>query len=464
MLPGIFAHADSMNDDWFDGIASHPLLLPQNLRMNNGSAAVVALLHKRQVSERWPSTELARRQRTMLLAVGRHAATFSRHFVARMKAAGLIPSALIKEGTLSRLPPLTRQELVRAGESLFCTYCPSSHGAISTTSTSGSTGEPVTIRRAERCHLEWLACTLREHLWHQRDFAGRLAVIRANIFEPVEAPDWGPPCNLLFRTGPGSAMPPSCSVQELCQWLLRFDPDHLLVLPNMLAALLTEFTQTGQRPGRLKSIRTLSETVHPELREAASRVLGLPIHDSYTSEECGVMATQCPVGAYHVSETILLEVLDEVGQPCGVGEIGRVVITDLVNFATPLIRYEIGDYAEVGAPCACGRGLPVIRRFLGRERNLVLLPDGTRHWPLVGFHHWSEAHPVRQFQFVQLDRQTILARMAASGRPDSAQEARLTAIIQKALQHPFEIRYEWHETPLPRGPGGKFEEFICRAE
>lgn len=453
-----------MSDDWFARIASHPLLLPRALRADNGSAEVLALLHELQASERLPREELERRQRAMLLAVARHSATNSRSFAARMKAAGLFPSALGKEGGLAGLPPLTREELVRAGDTLFCKFCPPSHGPIATATTSGSTGEPVTVRRPGLCHLHWLAYTLREHLWHRRDFAGRLAVLRATVSEPVETPDWGPPANLLFRTGPGSAMPPSRSVQELCQWLARFDPDHLLVLPSTLAALLAELAQTGQRLSRLKSIRTLSETVHPELRETASRVLGVPLHDSYTSQEGGVMATQCAAGSYHVSETILLEVLDAAGQPCGVGEIGRIVITDLVNFATPLIRYEIGDYAEVGAPCPCGRGLPVIRRFLGRERNLVLLPDGTRHWPMVGFHRWSEAYPVRQFQFEQLDRATILARMCASGRPDAAQEARLTAIIQTALHHPFAIRYEWHETPLPRGLGGKFEEFLCRAQ
>jgi phenylacetate-CoA ligase len=452
-----------MSDDWFDRLGRHPLLLPPDVRAHNGSAEVVKLLRELQVSERWPPAELARRQRTMLLAVARHSATFSRHFAARLRAAGLIPSALVKEGALARLPPLSRAELVSAGESLFCTHCPSSHGTPVATSTSGSTGEPVAVRRTGLCQLQWQAYGLRDHLWHDRDFAGRLAVVRANIAEPIDQPDWGQPGNLLFRTGPASARPPSRSVQELGEWLVGFDPDHLLMLPSTLAALVTELAQTGRRLSRLQSIRTLSETVHPELREATGRVLGVPIHDSYTSQEAGIMAVQCPAGSYHVSETILLEVLNAVGEPCAVGETGRVVITDLVNFATPLIRYEIGDYAEVGAPCACGRGLPVIRRFLGRERNLVLLPDGTRHWPVVGFHRWSEAWPVRQFQFVQLDRHTILARMSAAGRPDAVQEARLTAIIQQALGHPFDLRYEWHETPLPRGPGGKFEEFICRA-
>ena len=65
---------------------------------------------------------------------------------------------------------------------------------------------------------------------------------------------------------------------------------------------------------------------------------------------------------------MILEILDEAGRPCGPGETGRVVLTDLHNFATPLIRYEIGDYAEAAGPCPCGRGLPVATRLRGQRR------------------------------------------------------------------------------------------------
>ena len=223
--------------------------------------------------------------------------------------------------------------------------------------------------------------------------------------------------------------------------------------------------RTGQRLPKLRSVRTLSETVSAHLREDVRRVFGVGIEDVYSSQEFGVLATQCPEhGSYHISETILMEVVDDAGHPCGPGEIGRILVTDLVNYVTPLIRYEIGDYAEAGTPCACGRGLPTIHRFLGRERNLVLLPDDTKHWPVVGFHRWEKVHTVRQFQFIQTDRRTILAKMSAPSRPTSEQEAQLTGIIQEELKHPFDIQYEWHEGPLPRGAGGKFEEFICRVE
>jgi phenylacetate-CoA ligase len=453
-----------MSGDWFERLGRNRLLLPPASRVED-AAELIALLAELRASERLPLAELRQRQRTMLRALASHSSVHSPHFASRLRAAALTPAALAEEGGLAGLPTMSRQQLAAAGEALFCKACPPEHGPTGTSTTSGSTGEPVKVRRTGLCRSYWLAYTMREHLWHDRDFAGRLAVLRANVTKPISASDWGPPCNFLFRTGPASAMPVSQSVEELCQWLREFDPHYLLALPSTLEALITELLHTGSPLRQLHGLRTLSETVHPRLREAAHRALGVAIHDSYTSQEGGIMATQCPeAGSYHVSETILLEVLDASGKPCGIGETGRVVITDLLNFVTPLIRYEIGDYAEVGAPCACGRGLPVIQRFLGRERNLVLLPDGTRHWPVVGFHRWGEVYPVRQFQFAQLDRTTILARLSATGIPTSEQQTRLKTIIQEELRHPFEIRFEWQETPLSRGPGGKFEEFLCHAK
>lgn len=454
-----------MSIDWLERFGRNPHLLPPQLRMNNGSTSVLKVLAERRATERLPTSQLAGHQIAAALDVARHASEQSPHFAQRLASAGLTLQSLSAPGGFVKLPPLTRRELVNAGEALFCRSYPPAHGGVSSTSTSGSTGEPVTVKRTAIGELQWLAYTLREHLWHNRDFSGRLAAVRANITEPVDLPDWGPPCSLFVKTGPWSARPASWSVEELCRWLGEFDPDFLLILPSTLAGIVAELERTGQRLPRLRGVRTLSETVSARLQEDVRRVLNVGIDDIYTSQEFGVMATQCPEHRrYHVSETILLEVVDAEGRACAPGEIGRILVTDLVNYATPLIRYEIGDYAEVGAPCPCGLGLPTIQRFLGRERNLVLLPDGTRHWPVVGFHRWGEVHTIRQFQFIQLDRQTILAKMSAPARPSPEHEARLTKIIQEELKHPFEIRYEWHEGPLPRGAGGKFEEFLCRAE
>lgn len=59
------------------------------------------------------------------------------------------------------------------------------------------------------------------------------------------------------------------------------------------------------------------------------------------------------------------EAMREDGTPSAPDETGRVLVTPLHNLAMPLIRYDIGGAAEVGAPCPCGRGLPVLTRILG---------------------------------------------------------------------------------------------------
>src|SRR3546814_5152572 len=84
----------------------------------------------------------------------------------------------------------------------------------------------------------------------------------------------------------------------------------------------------------------------------AREVWGLKIVDMYSTQEIGYLAFQCPQhDHYHVqAEAALVEVLNEAGESCRPGEIGQVVTTPLLNFAMPMIRYAVGDLAEVGPP------------------------------------------------------------------------------------------------------------------
>src|SRR5690606_36464707 len=113
---------------------------------------------------------------------------------------------------------------------------------------------------------------------------------------------------------------------------------------------------------------------------------GLParVLDTYGCQEAGKLALACPEGRYHVCvESVLLEIIDDAGAPVGPGGEGWVVITSLFNYATPFIRYRLGDRAVAGdgEPCPCGRTLPVIARILGCARNMLVMPDGSRRWP-----------------------------------------------------------------------------------
>ncbi len=409
--------------------------------------------------------ELERNAFRQLAITARHCARHSPLFAERLRSAGISVADFARPEGLSALPVMTRRQVQTAGKDFFCSDVPASHLPIRDGKTSGSTGEPLAVKSTQATALSNFANTIRNHTWHQRDATRPLLSIRAHLEKPVERPDWGAPFNLLFPCGPALGLSISTPFDEQASRMRLLKPGTLLTYPNNLLGLIDELAASGGAPPGLQHIRTTGESVTAELRDRARSFFGLEVEDTYSSTEAGSIAMQCrECGGYHVmAEAMTVEVIDEAGRPCRPGETGRVIVTDHTNFAMPLIRYEIGDYAEVGEPGSCGRGLPVLNKILGRQRNLMILPDGRRQWPLTGFYRFREVAPVSQYQFVQVDRHTIEINLVAERPLSEPEESALRTVIQKALGHPFNLPFRYHSTPLSRGAGGKFEEFICKA-
>jgi len=91
---------------------------------------------------------------------------------------------------------------------------------------------------------------------------------------------------------------------------------------------------------------------------------------------------------------------------------------------------------------------------------MVQLPDGRSLWPAVGSLRYSEITPIRQFQFVQRDRETIEVRLVSATPLTADQERRIGALVWESLDYSFKLKFTYFPEEVPRGPGGKFEEFI----
>jgi phenylacetate-CoA ligase len=224
-----------------------------------------------------------------------------------------------------------------------------------------------------------------------------------------------------------------------------------------VAALMEEMKE---KPVSLEEVSCFGEPLAPDLIARLRDVWNVRVSENYSTNETGYIAIRCPDSDdLHIqSEGAFVEILGESGAPCEVGQSGRVVVTPLHNLAMPLIRYDIGDYATVGAPCRCGRGLPVIRQVLGRERNFAHTPEGTRYWP-VDLGKLREIRAVRQFQFVQTAQDTIQLRLVLNQPLTTDEQQRAMDLTRIALGYPFNVEI----IPVPRierGPGGKFEDFL----
>ncbi|MFA4970044.1 MAG: hypothetical protein WC540_10485 [Sulfuritalea sp.] len=382
----------------------------------------------------------------------------------RLRDAGMVPGQPVEPRAWQSLELLTRRTLQEAGASLHSNGVPAGHGSVQLKRTSGSTGEPVEVLRTGLDQLMWQAITLRDHAWQERDLTGSLCSIRAGVERTADGTwhrGWGPATDLLFDTGPCAVLPIDTPVAEQVKWLAQRNPDYLLIYPTVLAAVLRQMEAEGIKLPRLREVRTVGEVLPDATRELCNTLLGVSIVDLYSSNEVGNIALQCPEsGLYHVqSESLLVEILDADGKPCAPGSVGRVVVTTLHGFAMPLLRYELRDYAEVAAPCPCGRGLPSLRGIQGRVRNMLVTSQGDIRWPLVGFAEYRRHAPLRQYQIAQLARDHIEFRLVTERSLAAAEEAALAATLRSSLGDFARIDFRYF-SDLPLGANGKFEEFV----
>ncbi len=431
------------------------------------AATIAALVTGLQASERLPLAEIEAGQGAQLARLAAHHARHSPAFRARLAAAGLAAESLDSVARLRDLGLLSRQQLQAAGQDFFAAQVPRGHEPVGEVITSGSTGEPVRLKKTGVGRLFWAACTIRDHLWHGRDFGGRMTSIRPTNPQ-VEMDDWGFPVAGLFATGKAQAMPGITGIEEQVAAIDRFQPQQLICFPSNLQALADRWAARPEgRPASLRHVRTVGAMLSVDLRTRLVRMLGLPIEDNYSSQEAGIIALQCPAGElYHVmAESLVVEVLDEQGGACAEGEVGRVVVTDLHNFAAPLFRYDTGDYAEVGGPCRCGRTLPTLRRVLGRRRNLLMRADGSRFLPRAGFETFREIAAIQQYQVIQHALDDIEFRLVSTEPLSPAQVEALIAILREALGgFAGRVRLEQSRERLPESRAGKYEDFICKLD
>lgn len=441
------------------------------------NALRLAMLFQLERSEWLSASEIKEVQLNQCQIILKHAEATVPFYRERWAKAGINIPEFLSEDFFVKLPITRRQDIQEAGERFVTNNLPVEHGTIQFSTTSGSTGRPVRFGRTAVTNLSWLVFALREHLWHERNFLGKLSAIRwaklnfATAPDGVSSPNWGEVIDPIFPSGPTSLLNVTSKLSEQFEWLHREKPEYLISFPSNLLALSQYAEQNGLKLPQVRQLRVVGETLTADMRKALIDSWHTSVIDMYTCEEAGYLATQCPQSEhFHVqSENVILEIVDDEGRPCPVGVTGRVLITSLNNFATPLIRYELGDYAEFGPPCACGRGLPVIKRILGRKRNRLIMADGESRYslfPYLGEHGQIASVTgvkVKQFQCVQHTVQRIEIKLVTERELTVEEQARVTQLMQGHLGYPFEIFYTFLED-IPRGPNGKFEEFISLVE
>ncbi len=441
---------------------NYPLIRWPNL-LTGDAATLAMLVNQLEHTQRMPAPMLINQQMLQLREILAHHYEHSPHLRARMDSAGITVGQIQTLSDLARIPPITKAHIQAAGDAFNSTLVPDSHKPVGLASTSGSTGQPVDVKKTRLNQLFWQAMAIRDHAWYKRDYRGKMASIRATVKDIGTSDAWGQPMSILFRTGPAMCMPLTTDTHAQIRLLEEFQPNVLIAHAGVLGGLVEIWEREGFNLPELKHIKSMGDNCRDELRSRVKAVTGLAPEDNYSCSEVGCIAIQCPAsGQYHImSETLIVEILDGNGRACRPGETGRVVVTDLHNAAAPVIRYDLGDHAEVGTPCTCGRTLPTLRRILGRERNLFCRPDGSKFWPKAGRYKMVEVADVRQWQLIQHSLDLIEVNLVTDEPLNDLQIAAMQELIRAEMSLDCQVQVTEHRSLLPLSMSGKFEESIC---
>ncbi|MEP7359570.1 MAG: hypothetical protein ABI847_20120 [Anaerolineales bacterium] len=388
---------------WFSRTIGFPLVINGGWRPDKDRRHFARLLRHKLDSQYWPPEQMAPWQLERLRRLLEHAGQNVPYYRDLFHQIGFDPRGLTTLADLGALPTLTRRTLQEQGPRLLAENLPSS--SINIGRTGGSSGAPLEFWRDRAFDLDFEASAWLADLVAGRRYGSRTGYL------------WGASRDInpyLGLRGFARARlrnefiidARALSDSDLARHhrvLQRRPPEVLVSYASAADHLARYFEQHGLTPNYpLAALIPTGEPLEPAMRARLERVFPAPVFDRYGSREVGLMAYECQQHAgLHLNLTGMhLECLgpDVYSTP------GEVVITQLHNYAMPLIRYEIGDLALLAAgPCPCGRAAPRLRQVAGRKMQPFINAAGhyVESYSLVA--EARKSPHLREFQLIQED-------------------------------------------------------------
>ncbi len=331
----------------------------------------------------------------------------------RMDEAGLCPAEFNSLDELRALPVLSKQDIQNRGRELMARSFP--EVATVRNQTGGSTGSPLQFYVDKERFASRLASTVRHNRWAGLEPGHWCGELWGARLDQVTKDGWWDWCRnhflyRLIQLNTSRIRPEDWDpfVARLTRKRVRF-----LVAYTQSAVLFARYLRAnGIDDIRFDSIITTAEVLLPGQRELLEQTFRGRVFNRYGCREVSVIASECEHhhGMHVNAEALLVEIVPDPSYP---PPTGRILITDLLNYSMPLIRYEIGDVARWAdrQDCPCGRGLPLLADVQGRITDFLILPNGTHisgpSLTLVV----SDMPDVAQVQFVQRSPQSIVLRV-----------------------------------------------------
>jgi len=258
----------------------------------------------------------------------------------------------------------------------------------------------------------------------------------------------------IFHTTKVSAVQ---TPREILADLIGAEPDIITGYPSVISEVARLAALEGETRLHPRFVLCGGETLNASLRSVIEEVLGARVFNFYGAMEFNLLAWECSeTGLLHVcDDALVLEVL-RGDEPVAEGELGEVVVTGLHGYASPLIRYRLGDLAVRGPrTCPCGAPFSTLESVCGRTIEYFTRADGSliHHWELSDAFGREVRKAILRYQIVQEADARIVYRLTVVRPLVPAEERALRRVAMEKLGEDavFEVRIEDEIACAPSG-------------
>jgi len=368
---------------------------------------------------------------------------------------------------LPKLPVLTKEIVRRENTKLRAVNF--SKRVLAHGRTGGSTGEPLTFFHSKEARAVHQAAFRRGLRWAGLEWGEPVVSVVGGLLGTSRTSSKERLRRIVTRDHFLPAFEiRSDRIDKIGDWLDSIRPKALLGYTSSLYAL-ARLCSTRNTSLRIPLAFSTAEVLFPFHIEQLKSVFECEVFDYYGCGEINSIAYQCSSrDGYHVSdEKVLLEVLPvtSVAPHKGVhGEPGRLLVTDLTNWAFPFIRYENGDSIVLtDEPCLCGRQLSRIKKVLGRLHDFILTTSGDLLAGEFFPHLFRFSRGVDQYQIVQDQIGQLRILLVTAANFTRNDEQWLIDKIKEYVGSDMQIAVEY-VADIPLTSGGKRRVTVSRLD
>ena len=378
---------------------------------------------------------------------------------------GLDPHSIVNAGDLKRLPILDK-ELVRRQPELFKAQTGIAKKALSFL-TSGTTGEPIEVWHDRTSLLANIAYGEREREPINQMCGGSFRP--KELYVGYETSTFKAVTEFYAKSVRLPVQPRRRFVSllepidNIAAMINAEQPDILVGYGGWIDLFFRTIVARGIELHLPKMVMYMGEALPFGSRELIEGQLGVPVLSRYNAVESFKIGFYCQQReGFHIHEDLChLRIVDPNGVDLNHGEPGQVVISNLVNRASVLINYPMGDIASISPEaCSCGRSFRLISELEGRSEDILALEDGRFIHPRAIWQQFKDEREVLQYQLTQHESQRFELQIVTLNQ--SAYEPVLERVIpelQALLGPSANIEPHWR-ADLIRHPGQKFRSVV----